>query len=110
ACWIPRRAMAADEHRPRPIPHVDKIVHFGLFAVLGALAAPAGSRGRRVALTLAWGAALAVPTEDGQGTRCVGRDPGAMAAQADPAGVASASAIGAWRSRGRAAGRGPAGP
>ena len=70
------------------VPHLDKLVHFGLFAVFGLLwtRALAPSPRRRAVLVI--GALLAAGTELAQGLVVVDRDPNLLDALADLAGLA----------------------
>jgi VanZ family protein len=83
--------MPARESGPGLIPHIDKLVHFGMFAGFSLLwmnARPPRPRGR------AWGAAvlaaalvLAVATEVAQGLPAVNRDPDPLDGLADAVGA-----------------------
>jgi len=88
-CWFPRSLMPVKEAGPGPIgiPHLDKVVHFGLFAVFALLWARAtGHQLRRVFLA---GCGLAILTELGQMVPVVGRDAGLDDGLADVVGVAA---------------------
>jgi VanZ family protein len=84
--WIPR-----GEEGPRPIPHLDKVVHFVMFAGFALSWVLAGRSPRpsptRVAAVLAAGFALAIGTELVQGLPQVARDPDPLDALADTAGT-----------------------
>ena len=94
ASWLPRR-----ETNPEisTVPHTDKVVHFGLFAVFGALWMRVGTNPVeiRAARVLAGGLALAVLTEAGQSVPAIARDSDWFDLAADLAGVVIA--IGIWR-------------
>ncbi|WP_337177453.1 VanZ family protein [Paludisphaera sp.] len=67
ACWMPRKAVhaAGEGTGLLGIPHFDKVVHLGVFAVFVLLWLAASRRPRYAAVTVA-GLALAVITELGQ--------------------------------------------
>ena len=73
-CWTPRTMMPVAEDLPKPflLQHLDKVVHFGAFAVFG-LAWIAAAPGRAGRVTAA-GVAAAVLSELGQATPLVNRD------------------------------------
>lgn len=69
ACWIPARRMPVVERVPL-VPHADKAVHFGMFALYGCVVMLGGKRSAMLSL----GIVLAVVSELGQATPLVGRD------------------------------------
>jgi VanZ family protein len=77
ACWLPKSAMPVREASltHSRLPHVDKVVHFTMFAGFGALWTAALQRGRG-RWVIAAGMLLAVVTEVGQNHPWVGRDGG----------------------------------
>jgi len=87
--WLPAR-----EASPRLVPHADKLIHFGLFAVCGGLWMAAGGR-RLVPVVLTVGLVLAVATEYVQGFPLISRDPDPLDALADSVGVIAAVLV--WR-------------
>lgn len=88
-CLLPRHL--TPERSPVPLsanlPHLDKLVHVGLFAVFGLLWARALAPARRGWSVFAIGAMLAVGTELAQGLVVVDRDPDVLDALADLAGL-----------------------
>ena len=97
ACWYPKRLMTGGDEPTRVfhIPHLDKVVHFGLFAVFAALAVRATGQAR--AWRVFWiGLALGVVSELGQMTSFVNRDAGLDDLAADQLGVAVALGMMAW--------------
>jgi VanZ family protein len=76
-CWLPIPMLTwggdVGEHTKR-FPHLDKVIHVGIFAVFGVLWMRALSVDRRFLIVLAAGVALAVITEVGQNLPIVGRD------------------------------------
>ncbi len=104
-CWFPRSMMRGAETGPKPyfIPHLDKLVHFGLFFGFAWLWARA--RPGRVRAVLLAGIALAVLTELGQMAPIVNRDAGFDDGLADVAGVLAG--LGAYLLGRRADRRGP---
>ena len=97
-CWLPSHVMPVPEGGHH-IPHLDKFVHAGMFAVFGSLWTWAG-RGKRDAGRVALvGLVLAVVTELGQGTSLVHRDPDVLDAMADLAGTALGIGFGLWMAR-----------
>jgi VanZ family protein len=90
-CWTPKSLMPIPEG-PRPvsiIPHLDKVVHFGMFAILGWLGMYAGSKPgpARYRGIFLLGLGLAILSELGQMTPLVGRDAGLDDLAADMIGV-----------------------
>ncbi|MFO0951775.1 MAG: VanZ family protein [Isosphaeraceae bacterium] len=92
ATWIPRGEKSSGR-----LPHLDKLIHFSMFAMFGAAwmsARPGGSRRQRwVAGVVAAGLALAVGTEAAQALPFVQRDPDPADALADATGLAVAVTI-----------------
>ncbi len=90
AGWVPEhRSTTAMFH----IPHLDKVVHFGLFGVLGGLWMRT-SRVRDLSLgVLVLGLVLAVLTELIQGLPVISRDSDLLDAIADVAGVIAGVAL-----------------
>jgi hypothetical protein len=88
-CWTPRFLLGGieAEHRPPPIPYLDKAVHLGIFAVFAFLWMWAGSPGRRVWQVAAAGSGLALLTELGQELPIVSRDANLADGLADLVGV-----------------------
>ena len=105
-CWFPTRIMPVSEGSAIVvIPHIDKLIHFSMFAFLGllwtfALRGPMPVRATKVFLVTV---ALAIGTELGQGHPLVQRDPDRYDAIADilggAAGIAFAGARFCSRSR-----------
>lgn len=87
-CWIPSHLLRVKESGPRPFlfAHIDKLVHFSLFAGFAFLWARVGRP--RAGLVLAAGVALAILTELGQELPIVGRDADVLDGLADAIGVA----------------------
>ena len=87
-CWTPRGSLPISEHAPSLLHqlHVDKFVHFGIFAVFAALWRRNGGR-RATPLIAIAGIALAIRTELGQETTIVNRDGDFWDGLADSAGV-----------------------
>ena len=85
SCWLPVvEAKWSYSHFLLPL---DKIVHFGMFAILSFLwmrVMPTGGRTAQVSLG---GLALAILTELGQGLPMIGRDPNTADALADAVGM-----------------------
>lgn len=77
ACWTPRRVVeeVGEETGFMGIPHFDKLVHLGIFAVFAFLWL-AASRRPRYAVVAAAGLVLAVVTELGQLVPWVNREAG----------------------------------
>jgi hypothetical protein len=102
-CLMPGRWLHG-EKSGSGVPHLDKVVHAGMFigfAVLWLWGAPSA---RRVTWTLAGGLALAVLTELGQALPVVDRDPDPLDALADSSGLVAGWAavrLLAWRFDGR---------
>src|SRR6266498_2980628 len=66
ACWIPLdRIKVSESATQRKIPYVDKIVHFGLFAVYGVLGRRSRGVENRALVTVGLGVVLAVVSEVG---------------------------------------------
>jgi VanZ family protein len=86
ACWIPRAHLPPGERVPG-VPNVDKVVHFGLFAVLGLLVRLSASPRTRTATLLALGLLLAIVSEVGQATPFVNRDANVPDGLADSLGM-----------------------
>jgi len=89
-CWLPRAYIPENEKVPGPfsIPHLDKLIHMGIFAVwgfLGMRAARHSHQGWRVFLV---GVTLAAISELGQMVPIVHRDAGMADGLADVLGVA----------------------
>ena len=89
ACWMPRQLVPEGQGKSSPfaIPHLDKVVHFGMFAGFGLLWAIA--RPGRARWIAAAGVLAAAATELGQLMPAVGRDAGLDDGLADVAGVAA---------------------
>src|SRR4051794_4181198 len=111
-CLLPKWAIPGgrEEESFRKIPHLDKVIHFTMFAgvaLLWSCAGPSSVPTRsRAAAVLAVSFALAVGTELLQGLPQIERDPDPYDALADVAGAAAGVvAVVAW-----AAGRGGGGP
>jgi hypothetical protein len=88
-CLAPKWTVAGEGPSTHSVPHTDKVVHFGLFTMFGALWARAGGvtiGARRVAIVLAASLALAVGTEVAQGLPVIARDPDPLDALADSGG------------------------
>jgi hypothetical protein len=102
-CLMPKAWMPRGEGSPRVIPHLDKVVHFTLFAAFGLCWAKAGTLGRvsaaRAVRVLAVAAALAVGTELAQGLDVIDRDPDPLDALADGLGGAFGVGVVAIRPR-----------
>jgi hypothetical protein len=97
-CLLPKRSMPVSEGPAIVIPHLDKLIHFSMFAFLGllwtfAFRGPMPLRATKVFLVTL---ALAIGTELGQGHPLVQRDPDRYDAIADilggSAGIALAGA------------------
>src|SRR4051794_16855311 len=90
-CLLPKSWFPGDEAAPKTIPHLDKVVHFTMFAGFGlcwACAGPSPSPTRsRAAGVLAAAFALAVGTELAQGLPQIRRDPDTLDALADAVGA-----------------------
>ena len=100
-CWWPRQGMPVSESGSliKRIPHLDKVVHFGLFAPFAALwVGPSGGKRRAVSVFLA-GVVLAIVTEVGQGSSLVNRDPDPLDALADIAGAGAGALAASWYAR-----------
>lgn len=104
-CLLPShffRHSGGEQAAARKIPHLDKVIHFTMFAGAAFLWANAlRSTGRvRVVTVLAWGVVFAAGTELLQGLPQVQRDPDILDALADVvgtfAGVAVASVWASW--------------
>ncbi len=89
-CWTPRVLLPVRESGPRPlvIPHLDKAVHFGIFAVFAFLWMRVGTRPDRTGRVAAAGLLLALVSELGQLMPFVGRDASLADGLADSIGVA----------------------
>ena len=94
ACWMPEGRLPVPEEGPAGwrIPHKDKAIHLGLFAVFGVLWMRAATGPRRAAWIVIGGLVLAVVSELGQGVPAVSRDPDVFDALADAAGLV----LGVW--------------
>jgi hypothetical protein len=98
-CLFPKRSMPVSEGSAIVIPHLDKLLHFSMFAFLGllwtfALRSPMPLRATKVFLVTL---ALAIGTELGQGHPLVQRDPDRYDAIADTLGGAAGIALaGTW--------------
>ena len=88
-CWMPTSGIGiqGNDSRYLRIPHLDKLVHAGIFVVFGWLWTIAVGGGRRGLAVLAAGLLLAVGTEVVQGLPMVGRDPDVWDGLADTIGV-----------------------
>ncbi|WP_435007527.1 VanZ family protein [Tundrisphaera lichenicola] len=88
-CWFPRSLMPVEESTNRSfvIPHFDKLVHLGIFAVFAFLWMTAARSPRRVVWVLAAGVAMAIISEMGQELPIVDRDANLMDGVADTLGV-----------------------
>jgi hypothetical protein len=100
-CWLPRSYTPDEEDAGGlfGLPNMDKVIHFGIFAVSATLwmrALPRPGRGTRVVVG---GLALAVVSELGQAVPMLGRDPGIADALADAAGVGAAAGLIAYLDR-----------
>lgn len=100
-CWLPRQYTPAEEDSGGffAIPNVDKVIHFGIFAVSAALWMRALPRPGRAARVVAGGLALAIISELGQYVPAVNREPGVADALADFAGAAAAVGLIAYLER-----------
>ena len=80
--WFPRR-----EESPRRVPHLDKVIHFSMFATFGAAwlaeGKDPGKRGSRARWVMLAVVALAIGTELAQGHPAIDRDPDPFDALAD---------------------------
>jgi VanZ family protein len=98
-CLFPKRSMPVSEGSAIVIPHLDKLIHFGMFGFLGllwtlALRGPMPLRVTRVFLVTV---TLAVGTEIAQGHPLIQRDPDRYDAIADTLGGAAGIAVAtAW--------------
>jgi VanZ family protein len=91
-CWLPIGMLTpggGGEH-PRAFPHLDKVVHAGVFTVFGVLWLLSIPGKSRFLVVLAAGAALAGATEYGQSLPIIGRDADVADGVADVVGVALA--------------------
>lgn len=96
ACWTPRNVLPVHEPAgPTPIGY-DKIVHFGIFAVLGFLVTGAARRGRALAIAAATCILVVVVSELGQTLPIVGRDANVLDGVADLLGVAVGIGAALW--------------
>ncbi len=100
-CWTPRQHLPTpeDQFATWRLPHLDKLVHLGMFALFGALwsmACPRGDRAWRIVLC---GAALAALTEIGQLSPYVSRDADVYDALADVIGTIAGVAVASWARR-----------
>jgi len=89
ACLTPASWLRGSEHAHVGLSHVDKIVHFGLFAGFGFFWSLVGS-GRSAWFSLSVilvGVSFAILTELGQGLPMIGRDPDLYDAIADIIGL-----------------------
>ena len=97
-CWTPKSVLPVSEDVPRAylLPHPDKWVHAGIFAVFAFLWMRAWKAPGRIWKILVVGLALALITELGQATWLVQRDADIFDALADAVGVVLgiASAVG----------------
>jgi VanZ family protein len=88
-CLFPKSGMQGVETSRIRIPHADKVVHFGMFAMFGLLWTRAGRARAPVAIRVfAAVVALAVGTELAQGLHFISRDPDVLDALADAVGGA----------------------
>jgi len=98
-CLLPKSWMPRGEATPKAVPHLDKVIHFVMFAGFGLIwvcAGPAPLPTRtRAAGVLAAAFALAVGTELAQGLPQIERDPDVFDALADAAGAAAGVGVGA---------------
>ncbi|MDB5351852.1 MAG: hypothetical protein JWN86_3099 [Planctomycetota bacterium] len=99
-CWTPANRMPIPERQPL-VPHLDKVIHFGMFAVLGLLAGWAGILRGRTIMLVALGVGLAITSELGQATRFVARDADVWDALADIVGAVCGLAVAASFAGGR---------
>jgi VanZ family protein len=97
-CWLPARwTPSVDSGRQSgKVFSIDKLIHFTLFAVFGALWMRSRSRLGGVATVFLVGAMLAILTEVGQELPIVGRDGNLWDAIADVVGLGAG--IVTWRS------------
>ena len=88
-CWLPK-SKVPNPPTGHEIPHLDKAVHFTLFAVFGALGMLSGvNRDRGLAVRVCGAAlALTVLTEAGQALEIVGRTPDVIDGLCDMSGAA----------------------
>lgn len=88
-CWLPKSGLPVKETGPAflHIPHLDKIIHAGVFAVFGILWARALPDRRWVARIIVGGILLAIVSELGQAMPFVNRDPGLEDVLADLLGL-----------------------
>jgi VanZ family protein len=88
-CLIPGRWLPRHERAPSSfhIPHLDKVIHFGLFAVWGLLWMRTSVTPRIAVKVLMFGLGLAIATEFAQGLPLIDRDPDVLDALADSLGV-----------------------
>lgn len=75
-CWLPMPMfpMGTGGEHPKRFPHLDKVVHAGIFAVFGLLWLRVIPGKHRFLVVVAAGAALAAITEFGQNLPIIGRD------------------------------------
>jgi hypothetical protein len=94
-CWLPPTMLPEEEKGSKRflIPHFDKLIHMGIFAVFAFLWMRVGDSPRRGRWVLLAGLALAVLSELGQEVPIVSRDASVADALADGLGVV-ASVIG----------------
>ena len=87
-CWMPRARLPLPEHTPSlfRMLHIDKVVHFGIFAVFAFLWRLA-SNSRATLLIAVVGVVFAIVTELVQDLPIVGRDADVWDGLADSAGV-----------------------
>lgn len=94
ACWMPARRMPVEEAAGVAlVPHLDKALHFAMFALYGCGVMLGGKRSAMLWL----GVVLAAVSELGQAIPLVGRDASFGDAGADLAGLVS----GAWLAHAR---------
>ena len=105
ACWLPRGLMPVNESRPHRVrvPHLDKVVHFSMFAGFGFLWLRVDPTRRRTLGVLAGGCLLAVVSELGQALPVVQRDPSVLDGLADSIGLLAGMAATIPAARKRAA-------
>lgn len=93
ACWIPRQSLPISEPTGTKRISIDKLVHFGMFAILGGFLAASSSTKRRIAILFVVGVAVAVISELGQNHPLVGRDASFADGIADVSGLITGIAL-----------------
>lgn len=98
-CLWPKGWMPVREEAPKPIPHLDKVAHFGMFATFAlawaGAALPEARSNRRSWRIFAVAVTLALATEGAQGLPIISRDPDALDCSADIAGAAAGLGVAA---------------